>query len=36
MVHALLIHGMIVQGRSDNKHYGPAAVESPSKKGTNP
>lgn len=28
---ALLVHGMIVQGRSDDKHYGAAAVESPNK-----
>jgi len=26
---AMLIHGMIVQGRSDDKHYGAAALESP-------
>jgi len=32
MTHALLIHGMVVQGRSDNKHYGPTAVESPKAK----
>jgi NAD(P)H dehydrogenase (quinone) len=32
MLEALLIHGMIVQGRNDNKHYGPTAVESPNKK----
>ena len=32
MLEAMLIHGMIVQGRHDNKHYGPTAVESPSKK----
>jgi len=31
MLHALLIHGMIVQGRHDDKHYGAAAVESPKK-----
>jgi len=31
MVHALLIHGMIVQGRYDNKHYGAAAVEASDK-----
>ncbi len=31
MLHALLIHGMIVQGRHENKHYGAAAVESPKK-----
>ncbi|MBE0518964.1 MAG: NAD(P)H-dependent oxidoreductase [Thermoplasmata archaeon] len=29
MTHALLIHGMVVQGRYDNKHYGATAVESP-------
>jgi len=29
MLHALLIHGMIVQGRHDDKHYGATAVESP-------
>jgi len=32
MLEALLIHGMVVQGRYDNKHYGPTAVESPNKK----
>jgi NAD(P)H dehydrogenase (quinone) len=26
---AMLIHGMIVQGRADDKHYGAAAVETP-------
>ena len=31
MLEALLIHGMIVQGRNDDKHYGPTAVESPNK-----
>jgi NAD(P)H dehydrogenase (quinone) len=29
MLQALLIHGMIIQGRADNKHYGPACVEAP-------
>jgi len=29
---AMLIHGMIIQGRYDNKHYGATAVESPDKK----
>ncbi|MEM2393412.1 MAG: NAD(P)H-dependent oxidoreductase [Candidatus Bathyarchaeia archaeon] len=28
---AMLIHGMIVQGRPDDKHYGAAAVEKPDK-----
>jgi NAD(P)H dehydrogenase (quinone) len=28
MLHALLIHGMIVQGRFDDKHYGACGVES--------
>ena len=31
MLHALLIHGMVVQGRHENKHYGAAAVGSPKK-----
>ena len=31
MLHALLIHGMVVQGRHDDKHYGATAVESPKK-----
>ena len=35
ILEAMLIHGMIVQGRYDNKHYGPTAVESPSKKEIN-
>ena len=26
---ALLVHGMIIQGRADDKHYGAAAVETP-------
>jgi NAD(P)H dehydrogenase (quinone) len=29
---AMLVHGMIVQGRHDDKHYGAAAVEKPNKK----
>jgi len=29
ILEAMLIHGMIVQGRSDDKHYGAAALESP-------
>lgn len=29
---AMLIHGMIVQGRHDNKHYGAAAVGKPKEK----
>jgi hypothetical protein len=28
----MLVHGMIVQGRSDDKHYGAAAVGSPCEK----
>jgi len=28
---AMLVHGMIVQGRADDKHYGAAAVEAPDK-----
>jgi len=31
MLHALLIHGMVVQGRYDDKHFGAAAIESPKK-----
>jgi len=31
ILEAMLIHGMIVQGRSESKHYGPTAVESPNK-----
>lgn len=29
ILHAMLVHGMIIQGRSDDKHYGPAAVGAP-------
>lgn len=32
MIHAMLTHGMIVQGRVKGKHYGVAAVESPGPK----
>jgi len=32
ILQAMLIHGMIVQGRAKDKHYGAAAVESPGKK----
>lgn len=32
IVEAMLIHGMIIQGRSDHKHYGAAAVGSPNKR----
>ena len=32
ILEAMLIHGMVVQGRYDNKHYGPTAVEAPDKK----
>ena len=32
IIQAMLVHGMIVQGRAANKHYGAAAVEAPSKK----
>jgi len=31
ILQAMLIHGMIIQGRPNNKHYGAAAVESPNK-----
>ena len=33
ILQAMLVHGMIVQGRSDDKHYGAAAVGAPNKKG---
>ncbi|MGQ9506429.1 MAG: flavodoxin family protein [Candidatus Bathycorpusculaceae bacterium] len=29
IIQAMLVHGMIVQGRADDKHYGAAAVGSP-------
>lgn len=29
ILEAMLIHGMIIQGRSDDKYYGAAALESP-------
>lgn len=29
ILNAMIIHGMIVQGRADDKHYGAAAVETP-------
>lgn len=32
ILQAMLIHGMIIQGRARDKHYGAAAVESPGKK----
>jgi len=32
LLESMMIHGMVVQGRFDNKHYGPTAVESPDKK----
>jgi NAD(P)H dehydrogenase (quinone) len=32
ILHSMLIHGMIVQGRYDNKHYGATAVEAPNAK----
>ncbi|MEM3577917.1 MAG: NAD(P)H-dependent oxidoreductase [Candidatus Bathyarchaeia archaeon] len=31
ILQAMLVHGMIIQGRADNKHYGAAAVEKPNK-----
>ena len=31
ILHSMLIHGMIVQGRFDDKHYGATAVEAPNK-----
>jgi NAD(P)H dehydrogenase (quinone) len=32
ILQAMLVHGMIVQGRSDDKHYGAAAVGTPLKR----
>lgn len=32
ILQAMLVHGMIVQGRADDKHYGAAAVHNPNKK----
>lgn len=32
ILNAMLVHGMIVQGRADDKHYGAAAVEKPDNK----
>lgn len=32
ILQAMLVHGMIIQGRSNDKHYGAAAVGSPSNK----
>jgi len=29
ILEAMLIHGMVIQGRADNKHYGPACVDAP-------
>ena len=29
MVQAMLVHGMIIQGRNDDKHYGATAIEAP-------
>ncbi|MEM0216066.1 MAG: NAD(P)H-dependent oxidoreductase [Candidatus Bathyarchaeia archaeon] len=29
IIEAMLVHGMIVQGRAEDKHYGAAAVEEP-------
>ncbi len=34
ILQAMLVHGMIVQGRSDNKHYGAVAVGTPDSKAT--
>jgi len=31
MLNAMLVHGMVVQGRPDDKHYGPTAIEAPNK-----
>jgi len=31
ILEAMLVHGMVIQGRPNDKHYGVAAVESPNK-----
>jgi NAD(P)H dehydrogenase (quinone) len=33
ILQAMLIHGMIIQGRSNNKHYGAAVVDTPMEDG---
>jgi len=35
IVHALLIHGMIVQGTASGDHYGPVAINSPDERAKN-
>jgi len=35
ILEALLIHGMIVEGRADDKHYGAAAVQTPNEEELN-
>ncbi len=35
ILEALLIHGMIIQGKADNKHYGAACVGAPDEKAVN-
>ncbi len=32
ILHAMLVHGMIVQGQADDKHYGAASIETPREK----
>lgn len=32
IINVMLVHGMIVHGRAEDKHYGAAAVEKPNKK----
>lgn len=32
MLTAMLIHGMVIQGNSDDDHYGPVAIEAPDKR----
>jgi NAD(P)H dehydrogenase (quinone) len=32
ILHAMLVHGMIIQGRPDDKHYGATSVEAPVEK----
>ena len=34
ILQAMLVHGMIIQGRADNKHYGVACVNAPNEEAT--
>jgi NAD(P)H dehydrogenase (quinone) len=34
IIQTMLVHGMVIQGRADDKHYGAAAVDAPDKEET--